>query len=358
MKLRVGVVGCGIGNAHVKAYKELPEEFQVAVLCDLDAARARALAAEAGIPEVVADFSALCARKDLDVIDVCTPSHLHAPQAREALANGKHVVCEKPVAGSLKDVDALIDAEAAAGRRVMPIFQNRFGTQVQKMRHLLKSGVAGRAYLTTAETAWRRRPPYYAVPWRGKWATEMGGALVTLGIHMLDLVLYLNGPARSVFADTATLVNPIETEDSLAAALRMADGSLCTFAVTTGSSEEKSRLHFCYEGLSAETGMSAYGYASNPWTFVPDSEEHGRRMEEALRGFTPGPEGFVGQLKAFHAALSKGTELPVTLQEARTVMETITAIYDSAGTGRAVTLPIGRESPAYANWRPRAVPRA
>ncbi|MGA2974493.1 MAG: Gfo/Idh/MocA family oxidoreductase [Spirochaetia bacterium] len=353
MKLRVGVVGCGIGKEHIAAYRKLPEKFQVSVLCDVDAERARTLAAAEGIPTVVTDFSALCARDDLDVIDVCTPSHLHAPQVREALSRGKHVICEKPVAGSLRDADALIDAEARAARRVMPIFQNRFGSGVQKLRFLIDRGVPGRAYLATAETAWRRKADYYAVPWRGKWATELGGPLVTLGIHMLDLVHYIAGPVRSVFAHAATRVNPIETEDCLTASLCMADGSLCAFALTTGSAEERSRLHFCFEGLSAESNGAAYSYPSEPWSFCPDSEVFGRRMNEALGDFAVQPEGFPGQFSAFHSALETGSLPPVTLQDARSVLETITAIYASAGTGQAVTLPIGRNHPGYADWRPR-----
>src|SRR5437762_7532546 len=114
----------------------------------------------------------------------------------------------------------------------------------QKLKFLIERGIAGRAYLTIAETLWRRRPPYYAVPWRGKWRTELGGALVTLAIHAHDLLYYMLGPARSVFVRTATMVNPIETEDTAAASLEMADGSLCTLAVTTGSSHEISRHRF------------------------------------------------------------------------------------------------------------------
>jgi predicted dehydrogenase len=352
MKLRVGVVGCGIGREHVSSYAQLPDLFQVRAVCDLDEARARALAAEAGAEAVTTDFAALCGREDLDVIDVCTPSHLHAPQALQALAAGKHVICEKPVAGSLKQADALAAAEARSGRRLMPIFQNRFGPEIRRLKRLIDSGAAGRAYLLTAETAWRRRPVYYEAPWRGKWATEMGGALVTLGIHMLDLVLHLGGPVKVVSARCATMVNPIETEDNVAATLGMADGSLCVFSVTTGSPQEQSRMHLCREGLSAESGTSPYSYVSEPWRIVPESPEWDARITDALRDFSPGPDRFAGQFKAFHEALSAGAPPPVTIQEARAVLEVITAIYASAGSGGTVALPIASGEPCYADWRP------
>src|SRR6185295_9129215 len=109
---------------------------------------------------------------------------------------------------------------------------------IQKLRWLVDRGVAGRAYLTTVETAWRRRPAYYAVPWRSRWATELGGPVVNLAIHAHDLLYYVLGPARTVSAHLTTLVNPIETEDCAAVALEMADGSVATLAMTTGSSHE------------------------------------------------------------------------------------------------------------------------
>jgi predicted dehydrogenase len=86
----------------------------------------------------------------------------------QVLESGKHVILEKPVAGSLKQVDDLIRAEEQSGRRVMPIFQYRFGQGAQKLKMLIERGLAGRCYLTTVETAWRRKPAYYEVPWRGK----------------------------------------------------------------------------------------------------------------------------------------------------------------------------------------------
>jgi predicted dehydrogenase len=352
MRLGVGIAGCGVGAAHIAAYKALPDKYEVIALCDLDVDRARALGAQEGVPRVTREFSTLCAWKDLDLIDVCTPSYLHAQQALEALAAGKHVICEKPVAGSLRDIDALIAAEARAGRRVMPVLQGRFGAGIQKLRMLRDRGLAGRAYLATAETAWRRRPEYYAVTWRGKWETELGGALVTLGIHCLDLLLHVLGPAASVFAHAATRVNPIETEDCLSASLSMADGSLCSYGLTTGSAAESSRLRFCFDGLSAESNTSAYACPSEPWIFTGDSERHASRISEALQAFSPGPEGFEGQFGALHAALDAGTEIPVTLRSARRALEAITAIYASAHSGRPVELPIAEGDPCYASWRP------
>jgi predicted dehydrogenase len=289
---------------------------------------------------------------DLDVIDICTPSYLHYSQTRQVLAAGKHAICEKPIAASLEEVDALKLAEIQSGRRVMPIYQFRFGHGVQKLKHLIEEGVAGRAYLTTIETAWRRRADYYAVPWRGKWDTELGGPLVTLAIHAHDLLYYVVGPIRSVFARTTTLVNPIETEDCISASLEMADGSLASLSVTTGSAAEISRHRFCFSGLSAESNTQSYRSTSDPWVFTGDTPELADRIDESLSRFEPLPEGYAGQFYRFYQALRHNTQLPVTLEDARASLELITAIYYSAQTNQSVDLPIAKDHPRYTSWQP------
>jgi predicted dehydrogenase len=289
---------------------------------------------------------------ELDVIDVCTPAHLHVEHVLQVLAADKHVVCEKPVAGSLAGFDCLIEAESRAGRRVMPIFNYRFGAGVQKLRHLITAGVAGRAYLGTIEVAWRRRAAYYDVPWRGHWETELGGCLTGHAIHFLDLLTYVLGPVRSVFARTTTLVNPIEVEDCASLSLQMADGSLASVSVTLGSSAEISRQRYCFANLVAESNLAPYAKNTDePWTFVADTPEVKTILEEAA-ALTPGPAGFVGQFARFAEALEAGTKLPVTLAEARQTAELLTACYASARTETAVGLPIGPDHPLYGGWQP------
>ena len=349
---KVAVVGAGIGKSHVHAYQGLPDQFEVTAVCDIDESRARELAQECDVPNTFTDLAELCRVDELDIIDICTPSFLHYAHTLQVLESGKHVVCEKPIAGSLKEVDHLIQAEANSGKRVMPIFQYRFGHGLQKLKHLIARGIAGRAHLTTVETLWRRRAAYYAVPWRGKWDTELGGPLVTLAIHAHDALYYVLGPAKSVLARTTTLVNPIETDDCISASLEMADGSLATLSVTTGSVAQISRHRFCFSGLTAESNTEPYRNSSDPWTFTGDSPEVERQIEQALTEFEPLPEHFVGQFARFHIALVNGTELPVTLADARNSLELITAIYHSAETGEIVNLPIDAGHPKYAGWQP------
>lgn len=350
MKLRVAVVGLGIGQQHVKAYQSLPEQYDVVAVCSAHPDKARAVAATLNVPRAPADLAELCQMADLDVIDICTPSYLHYPQTCQALAAGKHVICEKPLAASLQEVDNLSRLEAQYGRRVMPIFQYRFGHGLQKLKLLVAKSVTGPSYLTTAEVAWRRRADYYDSPWRGKRQTELGGALTTHAIHALDSLLYVLGPARRVFASITTRVNPIQVEDCAVVSLQMADGSLASLTATLGSAAEISRHHFCFRHLSAASNSQPYTNTADPWSFTADSPEAAAQMAETLAHFVPQGQGFAGQFARFYQALQQGTELPVTLADARAAIELLTAIYHSAQTGQEVTLPIGPEHPRYAGW--------
>jgi len=350
--LRVAIVGCGIGKEHAAAYQRISERFELLAICDTDATKARDLAATYAVPHVVTDLAALCAMDDLDVIDLCTPPHLHFDHIQQVLAAGKHAICEKPLVGSIQEVDLLIAAEARAGRRVMPIFQYRFGHGLQKLKLLVEQGLAGQAYLATVEVAWRRRAEYYDVPWRGAWRTERGGALLGHAIHATDMLTYILGPVKSVFARAATRVNLIEVEDCAAVTFELAGGALATLGVTLGSSAEITRHRFSFSGFSAESNTRPYSSSGDPWTFTGDSADHAAQINAALARFTPLPEGFEGQFYRFYDALHDGAELPVTLADARTSLELITAMYTSARAGQVVELPLGPAHPGYTGWLP------
>jgi len=367
-RLRVAVVGLGVGAAHVHAYTTLPEQFELVAVCDLDTRRAGKVcerlsldttggssgANRAGAVDIHSDYARLLAEADLDVVDICTPPHLHFSQSRAALESGRHVICEKPLVPSLAQVDALAAIEQQSGRRLMPIFQYRFGAGVLKLRHLIESGIAGRAYLTTVETSWLRGDDYYAVDWRGRFDTELGGVLLTHAIHAHDMVTWLLGPVRSVFARTTTRVNPIETEDCAAISLELHDGSLASFSATLGSQTEISRLRFCFENLTAESSLAPYTPCFDPWTFVAASPEIDAEIENALRDFDPGQQLYAGQFARFAAALDSGDALPVEISDARAALELATAMYHSNATGQAIELPIGPDHAGYTQLHPAA----
>jgi predicted dehydrogenase len=351
--LRVALVGCGVGRNHIaRGYRKHPDKFRVQALCDVDAARLAAVGEEFSIPRRTRSFDKVLQMDDIDIVDICTPAALHLGQILSALAAGKEVVCEKPLVGSLLEVDKVIAAEKAAAGRVMPIFQYRFGNGVQKAKRIIGSGIAGKPYLATIETAWKRTAEYYQTPWRGRRGTEQGGVLLMHAIHNHDLMTWLMGPISSVFGHTATRVNPIEVEDCAIASLVMQNGALVSLAATLGSQREISRLRLCFEHVTFESPIAPYSPGEDPWEIVPASPEAEAQIANALAGYMAGPSRYEGQFAAYHAALTTGAALPVTLADARSSLELAAALYHSATTGLPVTLPIAADHPAYKGWSP------
>jgi predicted dehydrogenase len=349
------VVGCGIGRNHIAGgYRKHPDKFRVQAVCDIDAARLAAVADDFAIARRARSFDELLGMDDIDIVDICTPAALHFEQILAALAAGKEVVCEKPLVGSLTETDRVIAAEKAAAGRVMPIFQYRFGDGVQKAKRVVELGIAGKPYLATVETAWKRTANYYETRWRGRWDTEHGGVLLMHAIHVRDLLTWLTGPVDSVFARTATRVNRIEVEDCAVASLVMRSGALASLAATLGSQREISRLRLCFEQVTFESSLAPYSPGDDPWEILPASPEVGQRIAEALADYRPLPPRYEGQFGAYHEALVTGAPLPVTLADARASLELITALYHSAATGVPVTSPIEPDHPSYAGWPPVA----
>ena len=347
---RIAIVGAGIGAQHLDALLLLQDRWQVRVICDKDESRARALAARAPGAEVAGSLEAVLARDDVDLVDICLPPALHVPAVRAALQSGKDVVCEKPLAGSIAEVDGIATLAAATGRVVCPVYQYRFGNGLRKLWRLIEAGVPGRPLVATVETHWDRGPAYYRVPWRGRKETELGGALVSHAIHAHDLLTEVLGPVRRVQAAIATRVNCIETEDCAAACLEMADGTLVTLSVTLGSAEEITRLRFCFAHLTVESALHPYRPASDPWRFVPRDPETAAEVKTLLQDFHPGPEGFEGLFAELAASLETGEEPPVTLADARRSIELATALYYAAATREAVELPLRPSHSAYGGW--------
>jgi len=354
-RFRVAVIGCGIGRSHIaEGYARLADQFEVLAICDLNTERLAAVGDEFAVPRRTTSFDEVLAMADVDIVDVSTPPGLHLAQAEAALAAGKEVVCEKPLVGSLADVDRLVAAEAKAKGRLMPIFQYRWGNGLQKAKRIVELGLAGKPYLATVETAWKRGAKYYSVPWRGRWDTELGGTLLTHAIHSHDILTYLMGDVASVFARAATRVNPIEVEDCAVASLVMKSGALASLAATVGAANEISRLRLCFEHVTFESSLAPYAPGDDPWQIIAASPEAEARIAEALANWSPVASRFEGQMSAYHQALASGDELPVRLADARRSLELITALYHASETGSPVDLPLPVDHPKYASWRPRA----
>jgi len=349
----VAVIGCGIGRSHiVEGYLPNADKFKVKVLCDLNAERMGGLGAEFGIERRIAGFDDVLAMDDIDIVDICTPPGLHFPMVMAALKAGKHVICEKPLVGSLAQVDAVMAAEKTSKGMLMPVFQYRFGNGIEQAKAIIDAGIAGKPFMGTVETLWRRDAPYYAVPWRGKWATELGGVLMGHAIHPHDLFTYLMGDISNVFGRVATRVNPIEVEDTISASLLMKSGALASLTATLGAADDTTRIRLAFENVMFESDHAAYNPGEKPWKIQPRNPETAAKIDTLLKDWQHVPSRFQTQMARFHDALTGAGPLPVSSADSRRSLELVTAFYHSSATNEDVVLPIGPGHPLYESWVP------
>ena len=352
MTRRVAILGAGIGEQHLEGYRALPDRFTVSALCDLNHERAKVVAGGDEAIQITDDMQGILADESIDIIDICLPPHLHFDVTLAAMKAGKHVVCEKPLVRSVREVDALIEASASARQAIFPVFQYRYGRGLDQLKALQHADLAGKPFSASLETHWNRGPDYYAVSWRGTWEGESGGAVLGHAIHNHDLLTFVMGPVATVQAATSSRVNPIEVEDCAALTFQMESGALATSSITLGAATDTSRLRFCFEGFTATSGSEPYAPGEGDWTFEARAPADQARINAVLDGLGEAKSGYAGFFEAVALALDGHPGRDVTLADGRRSIELVTAVYQAARTGQRVTLPLTKEADLYTGWQP------
>jgi predicted dehydrogenase len=334
-KKRVAIIGTGsIAGAHITAWSDLADRLERVAAVDIDQARVEAFAEKHGIPHTYTDVGEMLREQRPDLVHIATPPALHAPLAIQCLDAGAHVLCEKPLVGSLRELDAIAAAEERSGKFCSSIVQWRFGSAGRQIRELANDGTFGRHTITTCMTTWYRPPSYYEVPWRGTWASELGGVNMGQAIHLIDLMLWLNTPWREVTAITQTLEREIEVEDESVAMIRFEDRSLGAVISSVLSPRQETRLRLDYQKATAEV-VTLYRYTNEHWTVTPVAGA------ELPAGAWPPATDTMGshteQLKATLDAIAAGTRPPAGTDTVRPTIEFLSALYKSGMTGEPVT---------------------
>ena len=334
--LRAAIIGTGaIANAHASALAATPDAELVAVV-DRDPDLARAFAERWGGPAAFDSLDALLASGTVDVLHVCTPPGVHAEQAVAALDAGLHVICEKPAALSLDELDAMTDAAARNDRRLAVVFQQRTGSAAAHVRGLLDSGALGRPLVATCQTLWFRDPAYFAVPWRGKWATEGGGPTLGLGIHQIDLLAWLLGDWASVQGQLWRLDRETQMEDVSTAVIAFAGGTVASVITSALSPRETSSIRIDTE-LATVTVDHLYGHGHEHWRITPAPHVDAATAAAWALPEVEEASGHDPLVRDIYASLASGEPLPSTASDAARSFEIVTAIYSSAASGAVVT---------------------
>jgi UDP-N-acetyl-2-amino-2-deoxyglucuronate dehydrogenase len=331
---RVAVIGCGdISSLHFDAIAALPGAELVAV-CDVHPDRLATAVAAQGVPGF-ATHTELFDTVQPDAIHICTPHHLHASIAIDALERGIHVVMEKPLAHTRAEGDRMVAAAEQGRAKIAVCFQNRYNKPVQAAAALLASGELGRVAGASAAVMWFRGPEYYLDrPWRGRWATGGGGLLMNQAIHTLDLVQWLVGEVNEVRgnASTRALGDTIEVEDTAEMVLEHVNGARSVFYATLANAvnapvtidivTEKATLSLC--------GNLTVSYADGRVEVVEE-----RAVAEGARSYW----GVSHQLliEDFYASLADPEAFWISPVEAQRSLNIIQDVYDQTYPERALS---------------------
>lgn len=189
--INVGIVGVGgSGSGHLRAFQGLPN-CKVVAICDVNRERLLQVQAEHNVPEAFEDHREMLSLRNLDAVAVITPNRFHAPITVDALRAGKHVLVTKPMATNAREAERMVEAAEEAHRILMVHYSHRYMPDVQWLKGRIDAGQLGEIYYTTA------RFMRQGIPKIGGWFTTRaesgGGALIDLGVHLLDLSLWLMG---------------------------------------------------------------------------------------------------------------------------------------------------------------------
>jgi UDP-N-acetyl-2-amino-2-deoxyglucuronate dehydrogenase len=333
----IAVIGCGgIGHTHARAARDLSGARLVGV-SSRDADKARRVAEAEGCRHT-SDAAALIADPEVALVTIATSSGSHAALALQALAAGKHVVIEKPLAMTAADGRRVIATAAERGLTLSVIFQRRFEPGFQAVAAAVASGALGRVRLIEASCPYFRPQSYYdSAAWRGTIADD-GGALMNQGIHLVDLLLWVGGPARRVVAQVATQAHRMEAEDLALAVVSLDSGALATLLASTNLTPGFPHALNVYGEHGA---IRTEGGAVTHWS-VPGSDAPAAVVNSAGAASPGGAFWSLAQHRAqladVVAAIREGRAPAITGQDGLRAVALVEAVYEAARTGQAVTL--------------------
>lgn len=333
------VVGCGhIAHKHIEAIRQVEGASLVAV-CDTDPKRLQQFEARYGVAGYASLDDMLAQEPHIDVVNICTPSGYHKAVAIQAAECGKHVIVEKPIALTLSDADAIIDACQKHKVKLSVVHPNRFRPAMVVLKQLLGAGGLGRLSHVNATLRWNRGQSYYdQASWRGTKLLD-GGVLMNQAIHNLDLLLWLFGPIQEVQAFKATRIRNIESEDVAVAVLKFCGGELGVIEAATTIHTENLEESVSVFG---EKGSIVVGGKTANWFRHVDLEPSWKeRLFEQLQQVERDPYGIPGHeqiIADMTEAIVSAREPVITGKDGREALRLVLAIYEAADLLRIVRL--------------------
>jgi len=355
-QLRVGVIGCGAGVFHLEGYAQEPR-VRVVALAGLDTDRCLSLSKRFEIPGIYSDYRELLAQQDIDAVSIAVPNSLHMPVAIAAFESGKHVLIEKPLARYQAEAQLMVDSAKKHNKILAVAFQRRTRHDVEIVRDEIAAGNFGRVYY--AKAFWMRRS---GIPGLGSWFTSKeaagGGPLIDLGVHVLDMALYVLGNPKVTSVSAATYAEigtqgrgnwvgrrqsfapdgpgTYEVEDLATAFLRFEDGGTLLLEASWASFTE----------MGDDFGIQVYGSNGGARIFSKnyahvDTLEVFRNVGDTTTDSKPRLVERPGHAQIIHAfvdGILDGKAVSPNGEEGLDRVRLIDAIYSSAELGREIAV--------------------
>lgn len=316
-KLRVALIGAGgISAAHAKGALLHPDKLEYVALCDVSAENLQKRKAQLGTePALFSDWKALFAEfgDNFDAVDICLPHHLHTAAILDAVAAGKHILCEKPLCIDLAEADKIVDAVRAAGITFMPGHNQLFLPIVREARRMIDAGMIG-------PVRWLRSIDVFkniwlgANDWRFTKKIQGGGELIDTGYHPTYRLMYLAGSEFvGVRASMGRYFLPMEGEDSASVQVRFANGAVGEIM----SSWAYAAPYGAHQIHVIGDGGQIFGTGDNLY-YLPEG------FKEPAHRVLPGSvDTFAAQAEYFSRCVLTGERPLHSVEESRTVLQII-----------------------------------
>jgi predicted dehydrogenase len=333
--VKVGVIGLAWpGNEHLKGYVACPHS-EIVALCDIDTELLARQAKEYSVSKTFTNYRKMLALRELDAISICVPNDLHMPMAVDALAAGKHVLCEKPPALSPRQAREMADAAKKAKRVLMYALVQRFGPEARVLRKFIDGGQLGDLYFGRTAYLRRRGIPLGKEGWFINKKRSGGGSLIDIGVHCLDRAWWLMGNPKPVaivgstyayFGHTVPKKYPYTVEDASFGFVKFANGaSLIVEATWAYNLPPKA-----YTELAGTKG----GASLDPLTIY--TEREGVICD--ITPQVPRGNGFHGETAHFVDCILKNRKPISHPEQGIQLMQMLDGIYRSSQTGKEVRI--------------------
>lgn len=352
-KLRTAVIGVSVGRFHLDGYTSDPNNELVAI-CDANPALLAEMGDKYNVPEQgrFTDYKALLKRDDIDSVSIALPNFLHEPVAIDAFQAGKHVLCEKPLSLNSPSGQRIIDAAKAAGKTLMVCYNHRYRPEIVWLKEQISRGDFGDVYAVKA--GWMREG---WIPTHGAWFTDKarsgGGALIDLGVHVLDLALWLMGYPKPVSVSGAAFnkfvargqktkprnLKPFSTEvDDLGLGfVRFDNGAALMFESAWATHREPTQDGYFVRLFGSEAGANFFTGAANGETVSAF-----RYVNDEPTAITPklfsSVSGHIRAVSHFIDCVLNNKTPESPGEHGLVGLQIIDAIYESARTGHEVSI--------------------